>query len=54
LLVWQDFIVAQNFLFMVRLSNCAELSLLRTRMLVARASLRELGNFRSQTKVEVV
>jgi hypothetical protein len=52
--VWQDFIVAQNFLFMVRLSQYAELSLLRTRMLVARDPLRELGNFRSQIKVEVV
>lgn len=51
-LVWQDFIVAQNFLFMVRLSLRAELNLLRTRMLAALAPLRDLGSFR--TKVEVV
>lgn len=50
--VWQDFIAAQNFLFMARLSLCAESNLLHTRMLVARSPLRGLGSFR--TKVEEV
>ena len=46
--------MAQSFLFTVRLSQCAEISLLRTRMSVARAPPRDLEAFQLQTSYEVV